>query len=219
MALAPHGQGRPRPWTPAGGGSAPRPLRSCEAEGQNGRGVGRSRDAKRERGASPRAANRSALETSLRLVSKRLLGYGGLWEGKRMEGRRGESEGKLENCSGSGRGCCGKRWAGMGQETEAVLGVLRRRMGREGTGDRNVPKGGGGVWRAGGPSAPRPCQTKAGAGGPSGPLPPLCARGARPPPPRGAAKNRLPVYSWAPQWPPQVWPWPWQSWSAPWAWS
>ena len=62
-----------------------------------------------------------------------------------MEGRRGESEGKLENCSGSGRGCCGKRWAGMGQETEAVLGVLRRRMGREGTGDRNVPKGGGGV--------------------------------------------------------------------------
>ena len=91
-----------------------------------------------------------------------------------MEGRRGESEGKLENCSGSGRGCCGKRWAGMGQETEAVLGVLRRRMGREGTGDRNVPKGGGGVWRAGGPSAPRPCQTKAGAGGPSGPLPLLC---------------------------------------------
>ena len=88
-----------------------------------------------------------------------------------MEGRRGESEGKLENCSGSGRGCCGKRWAGMGQETEAVLGVLRRRMGREGTGDRNVPKGGGGVWRAGGPSAPRPCQTKAGAGGLRAPCP------------------------------------------------
>ena len=128
------------------------------------------------------------MKTSLRLVFKRLLGYGGLWEGKRMEGRRGESEGKLENCSGSGRGCCGKRWAGMGQETEAVLGVLRRRMGREGTGDRNVPKGGGGVWRAGGPSAPRPCQTKAGGRGPSGPLPPLYARCARPPPPRGAAK-------------------------------
>ena len=81
-----------------------------------------------------------------------------------MEGRRGESEGKLENYSGSGRGCCGKRWAGMGQETEAVLGVLRRRMGREGTGDRNVPKGGGGVWRAGGPSAPRPAKQKAEAG-------------------------------------------------------
>ena len=154
------GWGRLRPQTPE-------KLRSGRVKRK---GVGLSRDAKRERGASPRAANRSALETSLRLVSKRLLGYGGLWEGKRMEGRRGESEGKLENCSGSGRGCCGKRWAGMGQETEAVLGVLRRRMGREGTGDRNVPKGGGGVWRAGGPSAPRPCQTKAGAGGPSGPL-------------------------------------------------
>ena len=78
-----------------------------------------------------------------------------------MEGRRGESEGKLENYSGSGRGCCGKRWAGMGQETEAVLGVLRRRMGREGTGDRNVPKGGGGVslsrnpWGLGGRSPRR----------------------------------------------------------------
>ena len=89
-----------------------------------------------------------------------------------MEGRRGESEGKLENCSGSGRGCCGKRWAGMGQETEAVLGVLRRRMGREGTGDRNVPKGGGGVWRAGGAFGPPALPNQSGGMGPSGPLPP-----------------------------------------------
>ena len=89
-ALAPHGQGRPRPWTPAGGGSAPRPLRSCGAEVGSGRSVGLSQDAKGARGASLRAANSSALETSLRLVSKRLLGYDGLWRGKEVGSSRGE---------------------------------------------------------------------------------------------------------------------------------
>ena len=106
------GWGRLRPQTPE-------KLRSVSGERK---GVGLSRDAKRERGASPRSANRAAVKTSLRLVSKRLLGYGGLWEGKRMEGRRGGTEGKLENCSGSGRGCCGKGWAGRAQETAASRG-------------------------------------------------------------------------------------------------
>ena len=90
--MAPHGQGRPRPWPPAGGGSAPRPLRSCGAEVGSGRGVGLSQDAKGARGASPRAANSSALETSLRLVPKGFWGmmvYGG---GRRWGARGGNGE-------------------------------------------------------------------------------------------------------------------------------
>ncbi|PWM04753.1 MAG: hypothetical protein DBY06_02795 [Clostridiales bacterium] len=51
-----------------------------------------------------------------------------------------------------------------------------------GKGKRGGCRGGGGVWRPGGPLAPPASQTKARAA-----LPLLCARFARPPPPRGAA--------------------------------
>ena len=143
-----HGQGRPRPWTPAGGGSAPRPLRSCGAEVGGGRGVGRSRGCK--------------------------------------------------GCKGCFSGGC--EWLGLGNRLwrfpKGFWGMVgyRREIGW-GTckvaGNRSVPGGGGGVWRPGGLRPPGQPNQSRGRAALRAALPLLCARFARPPPPRGTATSSI----------------------------
>ena len=135
MALAPHGQGRPRPWTPAGGGSAPRPLRSCGAEVGSGR-VWASPGMQSERG---------ALLQGLRIARPWKPAFGwfqkGFW-GMAVYGREKEWRVGAGNPRGSWKiaavpgggvagkdgpewdrkpkrywGCCGGGWAGREPET------------------------------------------------------------------------------------------------------
>ena len=77
MALAPHGQGRPRPWTPAGGGSAPRPLRSCGGEVGSGREVGLSRGCKGCKGRFSKGCEWLGLGNRLRRFPKGFWGMAG----------------------------------------------------------------------------------------------------------------------------------------------
>ena len=111
-----------------------------------------------------------------------------------MESGRGV--GRSRGCKGC-KGCFsgGCEWLGLGNRLwrfpKGFWGMAgyRREIGwgtRRVAGNRSV-RGGGGVWRPGGLRPPRPPNQSRGRAARRGALPLLCARFARPPPPRVAA--------------------------------
>ena len=163
------------PGPPAGGGSAPRPLRSCGAEVGGGRGVGRSRGCEGCKGCFSKGCEWLGLGNRLRRFPKGfwgMVGYGGERVGERVGGIGNRSgTGGAAGKDGPGerrkskryRGGCGKGWAGRAQETAASRG------------------GGGG--------AERPQRRGQGPWPPAAPLVlgPGFARPQTPPPPGGVA--------------------------------
>ena len=127
------------PGPPAGGGSAPRPLRSCGAEVEGGRGVGLSRGCKGCKGCFSKGCEWLGLGNRLRRFPKGfwgMVGYGGERVGERVGGIGNRSgTGGAAGKDGPGerrkskwcRGCCGKGWAGRAQETAASRGGRRGR--------------------------------------------------------------------------------------------
>ena len=90
------------PGPPAGGGSAPRPLRSCGAEVEGGRGVGLARGCKGCKGCFSKGCEWLGLGNRLRRFPKGfwgMVGYGGERVGERVRG--------IGNRSGTG-GVAGK---------------------------------------------------------------------------------------------------------------
>ncbi len=92
MALAPPGQGRPRPWTPAGGGSAPRPLRSDRGKWRAEGAWASPREAKGEGGAFSKGDLQPGRGNPPTAGFKRLLGYGDLWRGRKRGSRGGNGK-------------------------------------------------------------------------------------------------------------------------------
>ena len=122
------------PGPPAGGGSAPRPLRSCGAEVEGGRGVGLSRGCKGCKGCFSKGCEWLGLGNRLWRFPKGfwgMVGYGGERVGERVGGIGNRSgTGGAAGKDGPGgrrkskwcRGCCGKGWAGRVQGTAAFRG-------------------------------------------------------------------------------------------------
>ena len=102
MILAPPRPGAAAPLDPGWGGSAPRPLRSCGAEVEGGRGVGLSRGCKGCEGCLSKGCEWLGLGNRLRRFPKGfwgMVGYGGERVGERVRG--------IGNRSGAG-GVAGK---------------------------------------------------------------------------------------------------------------
>ena len=127
------------PGPPAGGGSAPRPLRSCGGEVEGGRGVGLAQGGKGCKGCFSKGCEWLGLGNRLRRFPKGfwgMVGYGGERVGERVGGIGNRSgTGGAAGKDGPGerrkskwcRGCCGKGWAGRAQETAASRGGRRGR--------------------------------------------------------------------------------------------
>ena len=127
------------PGPPAGGGSAPRPLRSCGGEVGSGREVGLAQGGKGCKGCFSKGCEWLGLGNRLRRFPKGfwgMVGYGGERVGERVGGIGNRSgTGGAAGKDGPGerrkskwcRGCCGKGWAGRAQETAASRGGRRGR--------------------------------------------------------------------------------------------